>query len=131
MRQLARGGALVKRLSAIETLGSTTVICSDKTGTLTENRMRVIALSTARGSVERTGNGELRSATERDVALVQLGRSAAACNNAELGEDAERSSGDPTELALLEAAAAMGLDVRVGPGSARAGSSSTSTPRCG
>jgi calcium-translocating P-type ATPase len=115
VRQLARGGALVKRLSAIETLGSTTVICSDKTGTLTENRMRVIALSTARGSVERTANGELRSATERDVALVQLGRSAAACNNAELGEDAERSSGDPTELALLEAAAAMGLDVRVGP----------------
>ena len=88
VRQLARGGALVKRLSAIETLGSTTVICSDKTGTLTENRMRVIALSTARGSVERTGDGELRSATERDVALVQLGRSAAACNNAELGEDA-------------------------------------------
>ena len=115
VRQLARGGALVKRLSAIETLGSTTVICSDKTGTLTENRMRVIALSTARGSVERTADGELRSATERDVALVQLGRSAAACNNAELGEDAERSSGDSTELALLEAAAAMGLDVRVGP----------------
>jgi calcium-translocating P-type ATPase len=115
VRQLARGGALVKRLSAIETLGSTTVICSDKTGTLTENRMRVIALSTARGPVERAGDCELRSAAECDVALARLGRSAAACNNAELGEDAESSSGDPTELALLDVAAAMGLDVRVGP----------------
>ena len=114
MRQLARGGALVKRLSAIETLGSTTVICSDKTGTLTENRMRVIALSTARGSVERTGDGELRSATERDVALVQLGRSAAAATT-QSSARTPGSSGDPTELALLEAAAAMGLDVRVGP----------------
>jgi calcium-translocating P-type ATPase len=115
VRQLARSGSLVKRLSAIETLGSTTVICSDKTGTLTENRMRVVAVATAGGSLEREGDGELRSAAARDAALAVLGRSVAACNNAELGEDPERSSGDPTELALLEAAGAMGIDVRVGP----------------
>jgi calcium-translocating P-type ATPase len=114
VRQLARSGALVKRLSAIETLGSTTVICSDKTGTLTENRMRVIALATAGGSLERKEDGELHSAAARDAALAELGRSAAACNNAELAEDLDRSSGDPTELALLEAASAMDIDIRVG-----------------
>ena len=53
VRELARQGALVKRLSAVETLGSTDVICTDKTGTLTENRMRAQTLWTAAGEALR------------------------------------------------------------------------------
>jgi calcium-translocating P-type ATPase len=107
---LARRGALVKRLSAVETLGSTDVICTDKTGTLTENRMRPVAAWTTDGAAIIEANGAQPPAGAGAPALAALAESAAACNNARLEPDGH-VTGDPTEVALLRAARALGADV--------------------
>jgi P-type Ca2+ transporter type 2C len=125
-QRMARRRALVKRLSSVETLGSTTVICTDKTGTLTANEMtvRVLVVGDERLDVTGTGyapTGEVRG-MDRSVALRAdtraLLRTAALANDARLvplSPDADgdgwRVIGDPTEAALLVAAAKGGLQL--------------------
>jgi Ca2+-transporting ATPase len=92
--------ALMRRLPAVETLGSVTHVCSDKTGTLTQNRMQVRAWHVG-------GRGDVAPPAQLDPAWVALRDALAVSNDVEAGP--QGPVGDPTEVALCEAAAGLGL----------------------
>jgi P-type Ca2+ transporter type 2C len=120
--RMFRRRALIRKLPAVETLGSVTVICSDKTGTLTQNRMTATVLDVAGHTVELGGgsfadskpgpDGGTPLAVGDDPTLAMLLAGGALCNDALLEDHEEedfRALGDPTEGALVVAAAREGL----------------------
>ncbi|GAA4607397.1 Ca2+-transporting ATPase [Actinoplanes octamycinicus] len=120
-RRMAHANAIPRRLHAVETLGSVTVIAADKTGTLTENRMAVQQAVSADGRHYRvTGHGyepvgSIHPAPDPGGALQSLARAGLLCNDADLiapvpGHPDWAAAGDPMEAALVAFAARCGLD---------------------
>jgi Ca2+-transporting ATPase len=110
-QRMLRRRALIRKLSAVETLGAVTVICSDKTGTLTENRMGVSVIEVPGRRVALDAARAAHEHVPEDLAITLLLTGAALCNDAALQGDAAhlRAVGDPTEAALVDAAATFGL----------------------
>ncbi|MFH1736790.1 MAG: cation-transporting P-type ATPase, partial [Actinomycetota bacterium] len=125
VQRMAKRGALIKKLSSVETLGCTTVICTDKTGTLTQNEMTVREIWVNDQHIHVSGIGyepageyalKDKVLTKDELeAIASLMRSASFCNNARLVPPSEETGswtilGDPTEGALLVAAQKAGFD---------------------
>lgn len=120
-QRMVRAGVLLRQLAAVETLGCTTVICSDKTGTLTENKLLVTDVYLDGRHLKVSGVGyepegsftENGKAIDSDEILTRLFKAATLCNDARLikpkDESAWRVAGDPTEGALLAAARKLGF----------------------
>ncbi|MCK2127921.1 cation-transporting P-type ATPase [Thauera aromatica] len=125
VQRMARRQAIIRRLPAVEALGSVTVICSDKTGTLTRNEMTVQRVLTVDGRIDVSGAGYAphggferggRDLEPAEAPLVtDIGRVALLCNDAglRLDEGEWRVVGDPTEGALLTLALKAGLDPKL------------------
>ena len=122
MQRMAKRRAIVRRLAAVETLGSTNIICTDKTGTLTQNQMTVREVKLAGRTIQVGGvgyepKGEFSEAgktihAQADSHLAQILRAGLLCNTASLRQEADQWMivGDPTEGALVVAASKSGLE---------------------
>jgi magnesium-transporting ATPase (P-type) len=120
VQRMAQRNAIIRRLPAVETLGSVSRICSDKTGTLTLMEMMVVSAVTAESTYQITGDGyapqgEIRKDGKPagpDPVLALMGRVSMLCNDAELFQQdgAWKVEGDPTEGALYPFASKLGLD---------------------
>ncbi|MFJ6344245.1 cation-translocating P-type ATPase [Pseudarthrobacter oxydans] len=113
-QRMASRNALVRNLEAVETLGSTTFICTDKTGTLTQNRMNAVEVFTSGGSVHIVGEGYNPEGTvqgdgQERAAETALAALAASQGRAELHEGQWRASGDPMEAAIDVLARRLGV----------------------
>ena len=119
VQRMAQRNAIIRRLPAVETLGSVSRICSDKTGTLTLMEMMVVSAVTAESEYQITGDGyapegEIKKSgkpADKDAVLTLMGRVSALCNDAELfqSEGAWKVEGDPTEGALYPFASKLGV----------------------
>ncbi|HSD57011.1 MAG TPA: HAD-IC family P-type ATPase, partial [Methanotrichaceae archaeon] len=123
VQRMARRNAIIKRLSVVETLGSATVICTDKTGTLTQNEMTVTDIFVGDHKLTVTGSGYApegqilgREPVEED--LRQTLMAAGLCNDARIAEKSGRwmALGDPTEAALIALAEKAGVDLEAESG---------------
>ena len=120
VQRMAQRNAIIRQLPAVETLGSVSRICSDKTGTLTLMEMMVVSAVTAESAYKVTGNGyapegEVKkdgNPTGKEPVLDLMGRVSMLCNDAELFEEegAWKVEGDPTEGALYPFATKLGMD---------------------
>ena len=120
VQRMAQRNAIIRRLPAVETLGSVSRICSDKTGTLTLMEMMVVSAVTGEAAYGITGQGYAAAgqilkdgkSADKDPVLTLMGRVSVLCNDAELLEKdgVWKVEGDPTEGALYPFAAKIGLD---------------------
>jgi P-type Ca2+ transporter type 2C len=109
MHLMAKRNAIIRKLNAVETLGTTTIICSDKTGTLTCNQMTTTALYSLERTIQLDG---LPIDLKQDAVFKRVLEIGACCNDALLSQKENETEiiGDPTEGALLLAAARAGID---------------------
>jgi len=113
VQKMVKSNVIVKRLRAVETLGSTTVICSDKTGTLTQNKMTVVKVFDTENIYEVTGtgyssDGEVVGEMSKNIPL--MAEIAVLCNDAVYDKENAKVIGDPTEAAMLVFGAKLGME---------------------